>query len=368
MENFELEINKSRFLAYKLDLNSIEEVKPFIEKLKKEHKKARHFCYAYVFNKDVVSEKCSDDGEPGFEDAELNVEEASFRDDETARRYIDTAICKNIQHSLKCYQKGRYFRHLRELYDANELTNAINRTNTGICLYCENNDVDTSIIKSQCHRCDNRYWVETTGATEDVDALGNCHHCNNTSTISKSTKAECYRCENRYWVETTVATENTVALGDCYVCPTGMTRDEKTGVCACGENELYDRYNKKCVSCPDTTSGVLSTEQASETSCPMIRYYSNDTYSYSCSVATQNPTTTKENCLFCGKDVRFWKGKNLYCYNCLDTDEVTETERSECEVCSKRYWAETTAATETVEALGTCYPCPTGMSRDIVPA
>ncbi len=66
-------------------------------------------------------------GELAFEDDELNVEEASFRDDETARRYIDTAICKNIQHSLKCYQKGRYFRHLRELYDANELTNAINR-------------------------------------------------------------------------------------------------------------------------------------------------------------------------------------------------------------------------------------------------
>ncbi|MBP5602257.1 MAG: AAA family ATPase, partial [Treponema sp.] len=42
-------------------------------------------------------------GELDFEDAELNVEEASFRDDETARRYIDTAICKNIQHSLKCY-------------------------------------------------------------------------------------------------------------------------------------------------------------------------------------------------------------------------------------------------------------------------
>ncbi|MEE3473293.1 MAG: AAA family ATPase, partial [Butyrivibrio hungatei] len=66
-------------------------------------------------------------GELAFEDEELNVEEASFRDDETARRYIDTAICKNIQHSLKCYQNGRYFRHLRELYDANELTNAINR-------------------------------------------------------------------------------------------------------------------------------------------------------------------------------------------------------------------------------------------------
>ena len=80
-------------------------------------------------------------GEWDFEDEELNVEEASFRDDETARRYIDTAICKNIQHSLKCYQKGRYFRHLRELYDANELTNAINRI-----IEDENHDFTVQVI------------------------------------------------------------------------------------------------------------------------------------------------------------------------------------------------------------------------------
>ena len=80
-------------------------------------------------------------GELDFEDEELNVEEASFRDDETARRYIDTAICKNIQHSLKCYQKGRYFRHLRELYDANELTNAINRI-----IEDENHDFTVQVI------------------------------------------------------------------------------------------------------------------------------------------------------------------------------------------------------------------------------
>lgn len=80
-------------------------------------------------------------GELNFEEAELNVEEASFRDDETARRYIDTAICKNIQHSLKCYQKGRYFRHLRELYDANELTNAINRI-----IEDENHDFTVKVI------------------------------------------------------------------------------------------------------------------------------------------------------------------------------------------------------------------------------
>ena len=80
-------------------------------------------------------------GELDFDNEELNVEEASFRDDESARRYIDTAICKNIQHSLRCYQKGRYFRHLRDLYDANELTNAINRI-----IEDENHDFTVKVI------------------------------------------------------------------------------------------------------------------------------------------------------------------------------------------------------------------------------
>ena len=35
-------------------------------------------------------------GELNFDDAEVNAEDASFRDDESTRRYIDTAICKNI--------------------------------------------------------------------------------------------------------------------------------------------------------------------------------------------------------------------------------------------------------------------------------
>ena len=65
METFELEINKSRFIAYKLELTSLDIVKPFLEKLKKEHKKARHVCYGYVYSREIISEKCSDDGEPG---------------------------------------------------------------------------------------------------------------------------------------------------------------------------------------------------------------------------------------------------------------------------------------------------------------
>lgn len=66
-------------------------------------------------------------GETDFDDPELRSEEVSFRDDESTRRYIDTAICGNIQHSLKCYENGTHFRHLQELYDAHELTGAINR-------------------------------------------------------------------------------------------------------------------------------------------------------------------------------------------------------------------------------------------------
>lgn len=66
-------------------------------------------------------------GELNFDDEDVNAEDASFRDDESTRRYIDTAICKNIQHSLACYEDGGHFRHLYALYEAGELTGAINR-------------------------------------------------------------------------------------------------------------------------------------------------------------------------------------------------------------------------------------------------
>jgi len=41
--------------------------------------------------------------------------------------YVDSAIARNIQHSLKNYRDGNHFRHLAELYEADELTSAINR-------------------------------------------------------------------------------------------------------------------------------------------------------------------------------------------------------------------------------------------------
>ena len=62
-----------------------------------------------------------------FEDDEALSGNASFYDDESTRRYIDTAISKNIQHSLACFEDGHYLSHLRTLYEADELTSAINR-------------------------------------------------------------------------------------------------------------------------------------------------------------------------------------------------------------------------------------------------
>ena len=53
--------------------------------------------------------------------------DATFANSKTAEEYIDTAIAKNIQHSLKMYQYGGHFRQLLDLYERGELTNVINR-------------------------------------------------------------------------------------------------------------------------------------------------------------------------------------------------------------------------------------------------
>ena len=54
-------------------------------------------------------------------------ETSTFASRESADEYVDTAIARNIQHSLRCYQYEGHFRHLRDLYEKGELTSAINR-------------------------------------------------------------------------------------------------------------------------------------------------------------------------------------------------------------------------------------------------
>lgn len=54
-------------------------------------------------------------------------ETSTFATKASADEYVDSAIARNIQHSLRYYQDGNHFRHLLELYQKNELTSAINR-------------------------------------------------------------------------------------------------------------------------------------------------------------------------------------------------------------------------------------------------
>jgi len=62
-----------------------------------------------------------------FDDPDYMLDDVSFRDDESTRKYIDTAISRNIQHTLKNDNGGEYFNELRVLYENGELTNIINR-------------------------------------------------------------------------------------------------------------------------------------------------------------------------------------------------------------------------------------------------
>ena len=56
-----------------------------------------------------------------------NYNKGIFGTKKSTADYVNTAIARNIQHSLKNYQYGSHFRNLKSLYDKHELTSAINR-------------------------------------------------------------------------------------------------------------------------------------------------------------------------------------------------------------------------------------------------
>lgn len=56
-----IEVMKSTFISFLYPLSSEEDVNSILKELRNEYPKARHICYAYIFNNSV---KYSDDGEP----------------------------------------------------------------------------------------------------------------------------------------------------------------------------------------------------------------------------------------------------------------------------------------------------------------
>ena len=57
----QIEVMKSKFIAYFIPLTNEEDFKPLLATLRKEHKKARHIVYAYRVG---MKSKSCDDGEP----------------------------------------------------------------------------------------------------------------------------------------------------------------------------------------------------------------------------------------------------------------------------------------------------------------
>ncbi|WP_280644934.1 MULTISPECIES: YigZ family protein [unclassified Dysgonomonas] len=55
---------RSKFIAYAIPVNTVEEAKVEIDKLRKEYYDARHVCWAYMLGADREDFRSNDDGEP----------------------------------------------------------------------------------------------------------------------------------------------------------------------------------------------------------------------------------------------------------------------------------------------------------------
>lgn len=66
-------------------------------------------------------------GTMSFGGKQYNDNAMIFATKKSTDEYVDSAIARNIQHSLKNYKYEGHFRSLRDLYEKNELTNAVNR-------------------------------------------------------------------------------------------------------------------------------------------------------------------------------------------------------------------------------------------------
>lgn len=54
----------SRFVSFAVPVSGQEEIKPIIDKIRKEHHEARHHCYAYIIGHERIIWRVNDDGEP----------------------------------------------------------------------------------------------------------------------------------------------------------------------------------------------------------------------------------------------------------------------------------------------------------------
>lgn len=62
--SYEIEIKKSRFIGFLFPIQDELETNAKLQRIRKEHYKATHHCYAYILGEDSSIQRYSDDGEP----------------------------------------------------------------------------------------------------------------------------------------------------------------------------------------------------------------------------------------------------------------------------------------------------------------
>ncbi len=83
--------------------------------------------FEYVLGMEGIDNYIAYGGTMSISGTAYNDHDMLFSSLKATNEYIDSSIARNIQHSLKNYQYEGHFRALHELYERDELTNAINR-------------------------------------------------------------------------------------------------------------------------------------------------------------------------------------------------------------------------------------------------
>lgn len=111
-----IEINKSKFYGILFPVDNVEEVKEYLNQVRKDYPKATHYCYAYRVN---GLEKSNDDGEPSGTAGRPMLEYLRNND-------LENILCVSIRYfgGIKLGASGllrAYVDSLREVYAISEV-------------------------------------------------------------------------------------------------------------------------------------------------------------------------------------------------------------------------------------------------------
>ena len=228
---------------------------------------------------------------------------------------------------------------------------AAKSSSTATNSYCRPCDMGNNYYhadEAECATCENTMWRPSDQICFDCDYTGGISnmtpetdtcparalHNDNTSYPCTyggdltTTKTQCDRCDNRYWIENA----NGNGFGTCRSCPAGAKVLEDGLTCGCKTDEVILSDNR-CFTCEQLSNGIYvnySTDEIAKR-CNACGYTYLDYYKrcYNCDLSNGTlQITTKEECDACDND-RYWVETNATthqgnCYVCHATTVASE--------------------------------------------